>query len=66
MRVTKDCYEWEEKVPFETPNKVCDELTQDSFIGKLDENERVDVGDVVVEHADGSANIDPDYILLLD
>ena len=47
VRVTKDCYEWEEKVPFETPNGVCDELTQDSFIGKLDENERVDVGDVV-------------------
>ena len=47
VRVTKDYYEWEEKVPFETPNGVCDELTQDSFIGKLDDNERVDVGDVV-------------------
>lgn len=53
VRVTKDCYEWEEKVPFETPNKVCDELTQDSFIGKLDENERVDVGDVVESKGEG-------------
>ena len=53
VRVTKDCYEWEEKVPFETPNGVCDELTQDSFIGKLDENERVDVGDVVESKGEG-------------
>lgn len=53
VRETKDYYEWEEKVPFETPNKVCDELTQDSFIGKLDENERVDVGDMVESKGDG-------------
>ena len=53
VRVTKDCYEWEEKVPFETPNKVCDELTQDSFIGKLDENDRVDVGDMVESKGEG-------------
>lgn len=53
VRVTKDCYEWEEKVPFETPNKVCDELTQDRFIGKLDENERVDVGDMVESKGEG-------------
>ena len=53
VRVTKDCYEWEEKVPFETPNGVCDELTQDSFIGKLDENKRVYVGDMVESKGEG-------------
>lgn len=47
VRVTKDYYEWEEKVPFETPNGVCGKLTPDRFVGKLDDNERVDVGDVV-------------------
>ena len=47
VRVTKDCYEWEEKVPFETPNGVRGKLTPDRFVGKRDDNERVDVGDVV-------------------
>ena len=47
VRVTKDCYEWDEKVPFETPDGACGKLTPDSFVGKLDDNERVDVGDVV-------------------
>ena len=47
VRVTKDYYEWEEKVPFETPNGVCGKLTPDRFVGKRDDNERVDVGDVV-------------------
>lgn len=37
VRVTKDYYEWEEKVPFETVYKVCGELTPDCFIGKLDD-----------------------------
>lgn len=53
VRVTKDYYEWEEKVPFETPNGVHGEMTQDSFIGKLDDNERVDVGDVVESKGEG-------------
>ena len=47
VRLTKDYYEWEEKVHFETPNGVCGKLTPDRFVGKLDDNERVDVGDVV-------------------
>ena len=47
VRVTKDYYEWEEKIPFETPDGVCGKLTPDRFVGELDDNERVDVGDVV-------------------
>ena len=53
VRVTKDYYEWDEKVPFETPNGVCGKLTPDRFVGKLDENERVDVGDVVESKGEG-------------
>lgn len=53
VRVTKDFCEWEEKVPFETAYEVCGELTPDNFVGKLDDNNRVDVGDMVEATEDG-------------
>ena len=53
VRVTKDYYEWDKKVPFETPTGVCGKLTPDKFVGKLDDNERVDVGDVVEVQEEG-------------
>lgn len=53
VRVTKDFYEWEEKVPFETPNGVRGEMTKNLLVGKLDENDRVDVGDVVELKGEG-------------
>lgn len=81
VRVTKDYYHGDDKVEFETSRGTRGELTADKFSGFVDADNRIKVGDVVrgwytkrgtgkryavVEHDDGKANIDPDYMLSLD